>query len=134
MILLNKNSTSKVVLTLSESVTIASPVYFLFEIISDDTLKSVFFTAEDFSTNVCRYNEFEITLTSGTPDPTIGIIDLELNGYYKYNIYQQADQFNLDPNQTGGIIENGKVYVKGELKPSTTSYTDNNNNTYISYE
>ena len=56
MILLNKNSTSKVVLTLSESVTIADPVYFLFEIISDDTLKSVFFTAEDFSTNVCIYN------------------------------------------------------------------------------
>ena len=134
MILLNKNSTSKVVLTLSESVTIAEPVYFLFEIISDDTLNSVFFTAEDFSTNICRYNEFEITLTSGTQDLTIGIIDLELNGYYKYNVYQQADQFNLDPNQTSGIIENGKVYVKGELKPVTTSYTDNNNNTYISYE
>jgi len=134
MILLNKNSTSKVVLTLSESVTIAEPVYFLFEIISDDTLNSVFFTAEDFSTNICRYNEFEITLTSGTQDLTIGIIDLELNGYYKYNVYQQADQFNLDPNQASGIIENGKVYVKGELKPVTTSYTDNNNNTYISYE
>ena len=36
MILLNKNSTSKVVLTLSESVTIADPVYFLFEVISDE--------------------------------------------------------------------------------------------------
>ena len=134
MILLNKNSTAKVVLTLSENVTINTPVYFLFEVISDDTKESKFFTAEDFSTNTCRYNEFDITLTSGATDPTIGLIDLVQNGYYKYNVYQQAEQFNLDPNQTDGIIENGKVYVKGELKPATTSYTDNDNNTYKAYQ
>lgn len=134
MILLNKNSTAKVVLTLSESVTIDAPVYFLFEVISDDTKASQFFTAEDISTNDCRYNEFDITLTGGATDPTIGLIDLKLNGYYKYNIYQQSIQFNLDPNQANGIIENGKVYVKGELKPVTTSYTENENNTYSTYE
>tara|TARA_R110000782_G_scaffold87548_1_gene169521 strand:- start:422 stop:826 length:405 start_codon:yes stop_codon:yes gene_type:complete len=134
MILLNKNSTAKVVLTLSENVTINTPVYFLFEVISDDTKESKFFTAEDFSANTCRYNEFDITLTSGATDPTIGLIDLVQNGYYKYNVYQQAEQFNMDPNQTDGIIENGKVYVKGELKPATTSYTDNDNNTYKAYQ
>ena len=134
MILLNKNSTAKVVLTLSENVTINTPVYFLFEIISDDNLTSTFFTAEDISTNTCRYNEFDITLTDGATDPTIGLIDLELNGYYKYNVYQQAAQFNLDPVNASGIVENGKVYVKGELKPVTTSYTENEENTYITYQ
>ena len=134
MILLNKESTSKVVLTLSELVTIDAPAYFLFEVISDDTKVSTFFTAEDISTNACRYNEFDITLTGGATDPTIGLIDLELNGYYKYQIYQQADQFNLDPNQASGIIEYGKVYVKGELKPATTSYTENEENTYKAYQ
>ena len=134
MILLNKNSTAKVVLTLSELVTIDAPAYFLFEVISDDTKVSTFFTAEDISTNACRYNEFDITLTGGVTDATIGLIDLELNGYYKYQIYQQADQFNLDPNQASGIIEYGKVYVKGELKPVATSYTENEENTYKAYE
>jgi len=134
MMLLNKNSTSKVVLTLTENVTITAPAYFLFEIISDDSYNSVFFTAEDVSTNACRYNEFNITLTNGTPDPTIGLIDLELNGYYKYNVYQQSSQFNLNPALASGIIERGKVYVKGELKPIRTSYTDNDSNTYITYQ
>ena len=134
MILLNKNSTSKVVLTLSELVTIDAPAYFLFEFISDDTKESIFFTAEDISTNACRYNEFDITLTDGATDPTIGLIDLDLNGYYKYNVYQQIGQFNLDPTNADGIIEYGKVYVKGELKPVTTSYTENEENTYKAYQ
>tara|TARA_R110002050_G_scaffold11858_2_gene39487 strand:- start:1012 stop:1416 length:405 start_codon:yes stop_codon:yes gene_type:complete len=134
MIVLNKNSTSKIVLTLSENVTLTAPVYFLFEIISDDTKESVFFTAEDISSNVCRYNEFDITLTSGATDNTIGLINLELNGYYKYNVYQQDIEFNLDPTLTSGIIENGKLYVKGDIKPIKSTYNDNDNNTYITYE
>ena len=134
MMLLNKESTAKVVLTLSENVTIDAPAYFLFEVISDDTKEKIYFTAEDISTNACRYNEFDITLTGGATDPTIGLIDLVENGYYKYNVYQQAVQFNLDPNQTSGIVENGKLYVKGELKPVTTSYTENEENTYKAYQ
>lgn len=134
MIVLNKNSTSKVVLTLSESVTIEDPVYFLFEVISDDTKKSKFFTSEDVTLNYCRYNEFEITLTSGAQDPTIGVIDLKLNGYYKYNVYQQDDQFNLNPSLSSGIVETGKLYVNGELKPVISTYTDNDNNTYNTYQ
>ena len=134
MILLNKNSSNKVILTLSESVTIVSPSFFLFEFISDDNLESIFFTAEDVSTNTCRYNEFVITLTDGATDNTIGLIDLDLNGYYKYNVYQQSSQFNLNPSFAEGLIENGKVYVKGELKPVTVSYNTNQNNTYITYE
>ena len=134
MIVLNKNSTSKIVLTLSENVTLTAPIYFLFEIISDDTKESVFFTAEDISSNVCRYNEFDITLTSGATDNTIGLINLELNGYYKYNVYQQDIEFNLDPTLTSGIIENGKLYVKGDIKPVKSTYNDNDNNTYIIYK
>lgn len=134
MILLNQNATSKVVLTLAESVTIDAPVYFLFEFISDDKLTSKFFTAEDITTNYCRYSEFEIELTTGVEDPLIGIINLPLNGYYKYNIYQQNDETNLDPDLASGIIENGKVYVNGDLKPVTSSYTVNEKNTFKAYQ
>lgn len=134
MIVLNDNSTSKIVLTLSEKVTLSSPVYFLFEVISDDTKEVVLFTAEDVSSNTCRYNEFDITLTNGAIDNTIGLINLSLNGYYKYNVYQQADELNLDLSLTSGLLETGKMYVKGDLKPSRTVYDNNDNNEYITYE
>jgi len=134
MIVLNDNSTSKIVLTLSEKVTLTSPVYFLFEVISDDTKEVVLFTAEDVSSNTCRYNEFDITLTNGATDNTIGLINLSLNGYYKYNVYQQADELNLNISLTSGLLETGKMYVKGDLKPSRAVYDNNDNNEYITYE
>ena len=134
MMLLNKNSSNKVILTLNENVTLSSPFYFLFEIINTDTFEALFFTAEDVSSNSCRYNEFVITLTNGVTDNTIGLIDLEQNGFYKYNIYQQSSQFNLDKDLTEGLLETGIVYVEGEVKPVKTSYNDNENNNFIAYE
>ena len=65
MIKLLKNQTNRVIVTASENVTISSPVYFLFELISDDTKKSKIFTGTDISTNVCRFNEFLIEVTTG---------------------------------------------------------------------
>ena len=134
MMLLNKNSSNKVILTLNENVTLSSPFYFLFEIINTDTFETLLFTSEDVSSNSCRYNEFVITLTNGTTDNTIGLIDLEQNGFYKYNIYQQSSQFNLNKDLTEGLLETGIVYVEGEVKPVKTSYNDNENNNFIAYE
>jgi len=137
MIYLTDDTINNVVVTLTENTTLNSTSFFLFEFISDNTLKPIYFTAEDVSTNICRYNQFNIQLvdsTSGLINPLVGIINLEINGYYKYNIYQQEDEFNLDPLLADGIVENGKVYVLGDLKPVTTSYTDNDDNEFIAYE
>tara|TARA_R110001592_G_scaffold300433_8_gene571648 strand:- start:967 stop:1371 length:405 start_codon:yes stop_codon:yes gene_type:complete len=134
MIKLEKNSVNRVVVTLTENVTIEAPVYFLFEFISDDTKISKIFTATDISNNICRYNEFTIEETDGVEDLLNGVIDLEPNGYYHYNIYQMSDPTNLDIDLTDGIVEKGKVYFKGDIKPVRTSYTDNDENTYIAYE
>ena len=54
MIKLEKDTVNRVVVTLTEKVTIPAPVYFLFEFISDDTLKSKIFTATDIS-NKLKY-------------------------------------------------------------------------------
>ena len=137
MIYLQDGTVNNVVVTATENVTLNGTAFFLFEFISDNTLKPIYFTAEDVSTNICRYNQFNIQLvdsTSGLINPLVGIINLEINGYYKYNIYQQEDEFNLDPLLADGIVENGKVYVLGDLKPVTTSYTDNDDNEFIAYE
>ena len=133
MILLNKDEINRVIVTASENVTIPSPVYFLFEIISDDTLSPKYFTAADVSGNTCRYNEFLIEVTTGTEDLTTGVINLPLSGYYKYNIYQQDIEFNVDPSLAGDIVETGKLYLRGDDKPVKTEYTNNDNNNYITY-
>ena len=134
MIKLQKDTINRVVVTLTEKVTIPAPVYFLFEFISDDTKISKIFTATDISNNICRYNEFTIEETDGVEDLLNGIIDLEPNGYYHYNIYQMSDPTNLDISLTSGVAETGKVYFKGHIKPVRTSYNDNDDNKFIAYE
>ena len=95
MILLNQNTTNDVVLTLKELTTISNP-YYLFEFISDDTNVAKLFTGADISTNVNRYNEFIIELTSGTEDLLDSVIKLPLKGFYKYNVYSQVYPNSFD--------------------------------------
>ena len=134
MIKLIKNQTNRVIVTASENVTLSAPVYFLFELISDDTKFAKVFTANDISNNICRYNEFLVEVTDGTEDLLNGVINLNINGYYKYNVYQMSDATNLDIASASGIVETGKLYLKGDLKPVTTSYNDNEDNNYIAYQ
>lgn len=134
MIKLIKNQTNRVIVTASENVTLSAPVYFLFELISDDTKFAKVFTANDISNNICRYNEFLVEVTDGAEDLLNGVINLNINGYYKYNVYQMSDSTNLDIASTSGIVETGKLYLKGDLKPVTTSYNDNEDNNYIAYQ
>ena len=134
MIKLIKNQTNRVVVTASENVTLSAPVYFLFELISDDTKFAKVFTANDISNNICRYNEFLVEVTDGAEDLLNGVINLNINGYYKYNVYQMSDATNLDIASASGIVETGKLYLKGDLKPVTTSYNDNDDNNYIAYQ
>ena len=134
MIKLDKETINRVIITATENVTITAPVYFLFEFINDSTKFAKAFTAADISTNTCRYNEFLIEVTTGTEDLLTGVIDLKTNGYYTYNIYQMASETNLDIALTSGVVETGKVYLKGDIKPVTSSYTDNDNNTYTAYQ
>ena len=134
MIKLIKNQTNRVIVTASENATLSAPVYFLFELISDDTKFAKVFTANDISNNICRYNEFLVEVTDGAEDLLNGVINLNINGYYKYNVYQMSDATNLDIASTSGIVETGKLYLKGDLKPVTTSYNDNEDNNYIAYQ
>ena len=123
MILLKKDTINRVIITATENATLSAPVYFLFEFINDNTKFAKVFTAADISTNICRYN-----------DLLNGVINLNINGYYSYLVYQMADPTNLDISLTSGVVETGKVYLQGDKKPITSSYTDNDNNDYIAYQ
>ena len=134
MILLKKDTINRTIVTATENATLSAPVYFLFEFINDNTKFAKVFTAADISTNICRYNEFLIEVTTGVEDLLTGVIDLNINGYYTYNVYQMSDPTNLDISLTSGVVETGKVYLQGDKKPITSSYTDNDNNDYIAYQ
>lgn len=101
MILINKNSTNEVVLTLSEKTTLSN-VYYLFEVIDDQSNDKYYFVLSDTSTNKERYSL--LTIIEGT---TVTFTNI---GFYKYNVYEQTSSSNLNPNGLN-LIENGKLKV-----------------------
>jgi len=110
LIKLEKNTTNtNIALTLTEKVTISNP-YFLFEFTKDMTDVSYYVICADTSTETQRYNLF--SLTEGGADPTNGNVTLGLEGFYKYNIYEQASSTNLDPSGLT-IVESGKMRLGG---------------------
>lgn len=118
MILLNQNTTNNVYLTLSESVTLTgSPVYFLFNFTNETTKDEVNFIANNVSSNIVRYDKFEITLTASTApniDYTNGVISLDPYGKWNYKVYEQLSSTNLNVENANGIIEYGIVKVNAD--------------------
>lgn len=134
MLFLKRDTANTVVLTLTENISITSvtPSY-LFQFINDDTNAEKLFTVSDSSTNICRYNQFVITVTGGTEDLTGGTIDITTNGYWKYNIYEQVSPTNIDLTGTTSIVETGKMLLSGTTLPVMSEYTGQTN-TKIVYE
>jgi len=110
MILINKNSSNDVVLTLSEKTSIVGATY-LFEFINDATKETKLFISQDYSNNKERFNIFNIIETS-TEVPLMGRVSLAV-GNWKYNIYQQTSTTNLVVANSGAKVENGRVDVVG---------------------
>lgn len=131
MIVINKDQSNNIILTLRENTTIQEP-YFLFEFISRDKLTTKMFISEDISLNTCRYNQFNI-VENEIEDILNGTINLG-GGFYDYNVYQQDNDSNLNKDNTDKILEQGIVYVKGDYNDVKTTYNDNDDNEYISYQ
>ena len=105
MIKLKKDITTDVALTLSEKVTITSPIY-IFSFVHDLTFEVVNFILPDVSPYPERFNLFEINETT---------LDLK-KGFHCYTIYeaevespQDTDPDNYSPSLN--VLEKGKVYV-----------------------
>lgn len=109
MILINKNSTTRNILTLSEKTTIENAVY-LFEVTNTSTNDVKCFIAEDVGTNKERCNEFDF-IENSTEDLLNGTFSLELAGQYTYKVYEQTSSTNLDPESAINEIDNGILKV-----------------------
>jgi len=128
VILINKNTTNKVILTLSEKTTLTNAKY-LFEVINDMSNTVKCFIAADISTNKLRYNEFDF-IENVTENLLNGTFSLTLSGFYKYNVYEQASTTNLDPLLALNLIDKGKLNVVSQLSDYPV-YTGNENNTIV---
>lgn len=112
MILINKNSSNNCILTLSERTTLTN-VKYLFEFTNDSTKEVKTFISADISLNKLRYNEFVI-IENATENLLNGTVSLTV-GDWKYNIYEQTSSTNLIVANSGALVENGKVEVKGTV-------------------
>ncbi len=128
MIIINKNSTNIVVLTLSEKTTLTNAVY-LFEVINDQSGEVKCFIAEDISNNKLRFNEFNF-IENETEDLLNGTFELGLSGFYAYNVYEQTSATNLDPLLATNKIETGKLNLVDNIS-EITQYNGNQIETIV---
>lgn len=128
VILINKNSTNNRILTLSEKTTLENAVY-LFEVINDQSRAVKCFIANDISANPVRYNEFNL-IENTTEDLLNGTFELELTGFYTYNVYEQTSTTSLDPTLATNKIETGKLEVPDNTA-ELTQYNGNQTQTVV---
>lgn len=124
--LINKNSNNYVFPTLFELSTL-SPVYYLFEFENDQTKEKYYCIPTELSTELARYNKFNIQDTSN-PVALNGQVNLPV-GNYTYRVYEQSSSTNLDP--TGlNQVELDICQVKDSSTFTNTDYSPDLENTY----
>lgn len=124
--LINKNSNNYVYPTLFELSTL-SPVYYLFEFENDQTKVKYYCIPTELSTELTRYNKFNIQDTSN-PVALSGQVNLPV-GNYTYRVYEQSSSTNLDP--TGlNQVELDICQVKDSSTFTNTDYSPDLENTY----
>lgn len=130
MILIEKNKTNQVALTLTENSSLTGDTYYLFVFTNDGKNQEKIFTAPDISPYKDRYNHFEIAEYSGGEDLLDGIIHLTgQTSQWTYKVYESNIPFSADTLDviwtTRQVIEEGRVLVRG--KEGNTSI----NNVYL---
>lgn len=114
MIFIERNTINKVVLTLTESVTITTPFFvFSFQPLAtlDEYQPLIYFTAPDLSAYTNRFNLFEITENDAGSVVGGNNIPLYLKpGQYEYKVYESATG-SLNPNTFGKMLEDSKMIV-----------------------
>ena len=122
MILINKNTSQSVHLTLNEKsqyVQLGVQPYFLFVFTNQNNTDNVIkFTTEDSSTLPDRYNKFRIVEDGSSIDLLNGYIYMTGNtSQWSYEVYEASVPFSADTLDiqytTGKILEKGRVQLIG---------------------
>jgi hypothetical protein len=137
MIYLEKNTSNKVVLTLSQTSTLPVP-YFLFEFIYEGNTSpvNIYWTGDDETLAYSRYSLFTIDEnSSGSTTGTTGSLSLMV-GQYAYNIYESSTSNPSSISDTTGVvIQTGRMVVadpSGEyVDQIIPSQNNTNSNIYL---
>ena len=122
MILIEKQATNTVIVTLKEKQTI-SPAAFVFKFKHDQSGEEKIFAAQDLSLFTDRYNQFQI-VEDETEDFYAATVELQL-GYHHYWVYQVTPSSPPSITPSDVVLEVGKVLVVDPNKPSDAVYTSN---------
>ena len=114
MILITKGTANTFRLTLSEKCDILLP-NFLFWFRNDLTGQEINIILTDTSLFTERYNKFLFT------EPTTAEMT---EGYWIYEVYEQASASNTDKTLAAGLVETGKVKVVDTTTPVEPSTYD----------
>lgn len=118
MIYIEKDTTNKIVLTLTENSTLSAPFYlFVFENEWDMATDPIEIYLPDSSTATDRYNLF--TLVDG--DGTEADLDL-IKGQYTYSVYEASSIPTTVADTTGDIVEQGRMVVSSATYEIETVY------------
>ena len=131
MVTINRGTANTLYFTLKEKATLTAP-YYLFVFTSDLTGQSKTFLMTDISSYPYRYNKFTLTETDSTNDLTNGTVTLKPAGFWSYKVYEQSSSSNLLVANTTGLVEEGRINVKGDDVVTFEKYTTER--TYSYYE
>ena len=137
MILINKNSSNDIFLSLQEKsqlwqVSGISP-YYLFVVSSDTTNAVINFVSNNLadSNHKQRADEF-IFIESGSTyiNLSAGTLNLSPGLFWTYTVFEQTNQYNFNTSNCVGIVETGKLYLSGSTTGAETTFTYTNPNDF----
>lgn len=124
MLRLTKGSTVNIICTLTEKQTITDANY-LFVFTSratNNVVKFVLVNTSDVSTNKTRWNEFAVVVNTYFLN--------EAEGWWDYDVYEQASTTNTDLSLTGGKLESGLMFLDDNSAPVDSLYDNDINFTF----
>lgn len=114
---------NEVIVTLYENSSNITDPQYTWVLENKDTMIRTAFYQEDHSSVPYYYNAFTISIATYS-GLTAGILDLDY-GQYNYFIYEQVNPYDLDLNNSLGLVENGIVYI-GYTSSTTPGFTQSN--------
>lgn len=119
-----KNTSNKIVLTLSENQTTTSHDW-LFEFTSLVTGEVKYCHAVDISAYTDRYNEFSI-IDNATENAINGTLDFSPTGSWTYRVYEMtvASPPSLTPSGYLAIVEEGSLKVYSSTETTISTFDD----------
>jgi len=113
----------EVIVTLYENSSNITDPQYTWVLENKDTLVKTAFYQEDHSNFPWYYNAFTVSIATQS-GLTAGILDLSY-GQFNYFIYEMENPFDLDINNSLGLVENGIVYI-GYTSSGLSTFTQSN--------